>query len=52
MKKFFSEYLNEKIFEENDYDLIDLENPIASKLFDSLFNGIYSAIKNQQKYNI
>ena len=52
MKKFFSECLNEKLFEENDYDLIDLENPIASKLFDSLFNGIYSAIKNEQRSNI
>ena len=30
-------------------DLIDLENPIASKLFDSIFNDIYNAIKNEQK---
>ena len=52
MKKFFSECLNEKLFEENDYDLIDLENPNASKLFDSLFNGIYNAIKNEQRSNI
>ena len=52
MKKYFSECLNEKLFEENDYDLIDLENPIASKLFDSLFNGIYSAIKSEQRSNI
>ena len=33
-------------------DLIDLENPIASKLFDSIFNDIYNAIKNEQKANI
>ena len=33
-------------------DLIDLENPIASKLFDSIFNDIYNAIKNEQRANI
>ena len=52
MHRFFSEYLNVELFEENDYDLIDLENPIASKLFDSLFNDIYNAIKNEQRANI
>ena len=49
---FFSEYLNVTIFEGNNFNSIDLENPIASKLFDSIFNNIYSLIKNNQRENI
>ena len=52
MKKFFSEYLNVKLFEDDDYDLIDLENPFSSGLFDSIFNDVYIAIKNGQRGNI
>ena len=52
MKRFFSEYLYVILFEEDDYDLIDLENPIASTLFISIFNDIYNAIKNEQRANI
>ena len=52
MQKFFTEYLNVKLFEEDDYDLMDLENPFASRLFDSIFNEIYIAIKNGQRDNI
>ena len=49
---FFSEYLNVTIFEGNNFNSIDLENPIASKLFDSIFNNIYSLIKNNKRENI
>ena len=51
-KRFFSDYLYVIFFEEDDYDLIDLENPIVSKLFDSIFNDIYNPIKNEPRANI
>ena len=49
MEAFFSQFLNVTIFEENDFNSIDLENPISSKLFDFIFINIYDAIKNNQK---
>ena len=52
MEVFFKEYLNVNIFEENDFNTIDLENPFANELFDSLFINIYDAIKSDQKDNI
>ena len=52
MEVFFKEYLNVNIFEENDFNSIDLENPFANELFDSLFINIYDAIKSDQKDNI
>ena len=52
IEDFFSQFFNVTVFEENDFNSIDLENPIASKLLDSLFINIYDAIKNDQKDNI
>ena len=41
MKIFFTEYLKVSVFSEENFISINLENPYALKLFDSIFNKLY-----------
>ena len=41
MKIFFTEYLKVNVFSEDKFNSINLENPFAAKLFDSLFYKLY-----------
>ena len=52
MESFFSDFLQVTIFEAEEFKSISLENPVAAKLFDSLFNDIYHLIKNGQNDNL
>ena len=49
MKIFFDEYLNIKVFEPNEYNELDLENPNAINLFEDIFHKVYKEIKNGNK---
>ena len=42
MKIFFTEYLKVSLFTEENFISINLENPYALKLFDSIFNKLYN----------
>ena len=49
MEAFFTEYLEVSEFNKDNFISINLENPYASKLFDSLFNKLYEKIKKSQR---
>ena len=49
METFFTEYLEVSEFNKDNFISINLENPYASKLFDSLFNKLYEKIKKSQR---
>ena len=42
MKIFFTEYLKVLVFSEENFITINLKNPYALKLFDSIFNKLYN----------
>ena len=52
MKIFFTEYLKVNVFSEDKFNSINLENPFAAKLFDSLFYKLYEQIKIKQINNL
>ena len=52
MEKFFDKYLNVKIFDSNEYQTLNLGNPVTSTLFDTLFNKVYEKLKNNEKENL
>ena len=52
MKLFFNEYLNIDIFEKEEFNSLDFENPYTIVLFKNLFNKIFfENIKKRQKNN-
>ena len=49
---FLSDFLNVSIFQDDDINSIDLENPIALELIDSLFKNLYKEIKDGKRENL
>ena len=49
---FFSYFLNVTIFQDDDMNSMDLENPIAFELIDSLFKNLYVEIKAGKRDNL
>ena len=49
---FFNNYLKIKIFDDNEYDNLDLDNPVLLNLFDDIFNKIYENIKINKIENL
>ena len=52
MEIFFKEYLKICVFGNNNFNSINLENPFATNLLDSIFNKVYESIKNKQTEKI
>ena len=52
MEIFFSEYLNVNLFQENEYSILDLENPNTRNLFEDIFQNIYDKTKKCKKEDI
>ena len=49
MEIFFSEYLKLNLFQENEYNILDLENPNTRNLFENIFQNIYDKTKKCKK---
>ena len=49
---FFNNYLNLEIFDANEYDYLNLDNPVFLTLLDNIFNKIYEKIKINNKENL
>jgi hypothetical protein len=49
MEIFFSEYLKLNLFQENEYNILDLENPNTRNIFENIFQNIYDKTKKCKK---
>lgn len=49
---FFHNFLNMKIFDTNEYNNINLDNPVTLILLDTIFNKVYEQIKNNKRENL